>query len=64
MISECGTVPKYTAPTLDFGTETEPLMKEVTCTEEIIGNWVVIKQTRENSVLQFSEIELIQRKYG
>ena len=41
---------------LNFDTEPEPLMKEVTCTEDIIGNWVVIQQTRDNTVLQFSEI--------
>ena len=49
-------------PTLDFDTEPEPLVKKVTCAEEIIGNWVVIQQTRENAVLQFSEIEFLQSK--
>ena len=56
---ECGTVPEYTVPTLDFATEPRPLMKEVTCTEEIIGNWVVIQQTREKTVLQFSEFNIL-----
>ena len=41
---------------LNFDTEPEPLMKELVCTEDIIGNWAVIQQTRDNTVLQFSEI--------
>ena len=52
-------MPEYTAPNLDFNTEPEPLMKEVICQAEIIGNWVVIQQTRENEVLQLSEIKFL-----
>ena len=37
-------------------------MKEVICEQDIIGNWVVIQQTKENEVLQFSEINSIQSK--
>ena len=60
--SDCGTVPEYTAPNLDFATEPEPLMKEVSCKENIIGNWVVIQQTRENEVLMLSEIKFLNGK--
>ena len=55
--------PEYSISNLNFDTEPEPLMKELVCTEEIIGNWVVIQQTRENEVLQFSEIYILQGKY-
>ncbi|KAL5269910.1 hypothetical protein ACHWQZ_G003394 [Mnemiopsis leidyi] len=60
---ECGTVPEYSVSYLNFETEPEPLMKEVICKQDIIGNWVVIKQTKENEVLQFSEINLRIRNW-
>ena len=60
--SECGTVPEYSVSNIDLNTEPEPLMKEVTCAENIIGNWVVIQQTRENTVLQFSEFNILYGK--
>ena len=60
--TECGTVPNYTLPELKAEKEPAPLEKIVTCKQELTGNWIVVQQTRENEVLQFSEIEFLHGK--
>lgn len=34
----------------------------MTCKQELTGNWIVVQQTRENQVLQFSEIDFLHGK--
>ena len=60
-LSECGTVPEYTPPELITEVEPKPIKKTVTC-NNLIGNWVVVRQTREMEVLQFSEIDITEGK--
>ena len=60
-LSECGTVPDYTPPELTTEVEPEPIKKTVNC-ENLIGNWVVVRQTRETELLQFSEIVITEGK--
>ena len=60
--AECGTVPNYTFPELEAAKEPAPLLKTVTCKQELTGNWIVVQQTRENQVLQFSEIDFLHGK--
>ncbi|KAL5268478.1 hypothetical protein ACHWQZ_G002372 [Mnemiopsis leidyi] len=59
VLTGCGTVPEYTLPSLNLDTEPEPLMKEVTCREDMIGNWVVVQQTRKDKALHLSEITFL-----
>ena len=58
---ECGTVPEYTPPELTTEVEPKPIKKTVNC-NNLIGNWVVVRQTREMEVLQFSEIAITEGK--
>ena len=62
VLTECGTVPEYTLPSLNLDTEPEPLMKEVPCREDMIGNWFVLQQTRKDKALHLSEITFLNSK--
>ena len=57
---DCGTVGSYTVTDVTHTGVPEPVYQHLDCSSEVNGDWMVIKQTLGNTVLQFSEIYVFE----